>query len=309
MDEGETLGKFLRQKRESKKISLREVAKSTKVREHILQAIEEDQYHLLPPPTYVKGFLLSYAKYLGLNPKDVLLSYKKALKGEPFTTPPIQSSKPDQKISPPQPSKTEPKIPPPPFPESKQPSPLPPPEPKQETPPPRPLKPKQKISWNKKQTCVVGGAILASLIVFYLFFPYPTKVPIKPIPKKPVVQEKPSLVPPSPDMATTSSPPVASSTPETVTASVPEKKPISLQLKAIEETWVSLQVDDQSEKEITFKPGEGISLQASNRIRILNGNAGGLELIVDGKPLDKFGKSGEVVTLIFTSKGVEVKRR
>ena len=79
-------------------------------------------------------------------------------------------------------------------------------------------------------------------------------------------------------------------------------------MKAVEETWVSLQVEGQSEREMTFKPGEGISVQASNRIRMIIGNAGGLDLILNGKALDKFGKSGEVVTLIITSHGVEVKR-
>jgi hypothetical protein len=59
---------------------------------------------------------------------------------------------------------------------------------------------------------------------------------------------------------------------------------------------------------MTFKAGEGISVQASNRIRIIIGNAGGLDLILNGKPLDKFGKPGEVLTLLFTSQGVEVKR-
>ena len=94
----------------------------------------------------------------------------------------------------------------------------------------------------------------------------------------------------------------------TATTPVVEKKPFSLQIKAVEETWVSLQVDDESAKEMTFKPGEGISVQASNRIRIIIGNAGGLDLVLNGKPLEKFGKPGEVLTLLFTSQGVEVKR-
>ena len=297
MDEGETLGKYLKQQRESKKISLREVAKSTKVRETILKAIEEDQHHLLPPTTYVKGFLLSYAKYLHLNPNDVLLRYERALKGEPITLPPVPPPKPEQEV------------PPPPSPEPKvEVSPLPPPKTKQEIPLPRPRIPKQKILWNTKQMGVVGGVILVSLIIFYFFYPYPSKLPIAPVPEKPVIEEKPSLAPSPPATATPSVPPLTPSPPATATTSVPEKKPFSLQLKAVEETWVSAQVDDQPGKEMTFKPGEGISLQASNRIRILVGNAGGLELILDGKPLDKFGKSGEVVTLIMTPQGVEVKR-
>jgi cytoskeletal protein RodZ len=298
MDEGETLGKYLKRQRESKKISLREVAKSTKVREPILKAIEEDQHHLLPPTTYVKGFLLSYAKYLHLNPNDVLLRYERTLKGEPILSPPLSPSKP------------EPEVPPPPPPEPKvEVSPPPPPETKKEIPLPRRRTPKQKILWNSKQMGVVGGVILVSLIFFYFFYPYPSEPPIAPVPQKPVIEGKPSLAPSPPVTETPSIPTPPPSPPATLTTSVPEKKPFSLQLKAVEETWVSAQLDDQPEKEMTFKPGEGISLQASNRIRILVGNAGGLELILGEKPLDKFGKSGEVVTLIVTPQGVEVKRR
>jgi len=272
MDETETLGKYLKNQRESRRISLREVAKNTRVREHILKAIEEDQYHLLPPITYVKGFLFAYAKYLRLDPNEVLLRYERVLKGESVTPPPIEPRKPKEKI---------------PF-----------------TPSP---KPKQKILWNTKQTWVVGGVIMASLIVFYFFFPYSSKPPVEPVPEKPIIEEKHPIAPSPPVPVTTPVPPLTPSPPVTATTSVPEKKPFSLQLKAVEETWVSLQVDDQPEKEMTFKPGEGISVQASNRIRVILGNAGGLDLVFNGKPLEKFGKAGEVLTLIFTSQGVEVK--
>jgi cytoskeletal protein RodZ len=248
----------------------------------------------------VKGFLLAYAKYLRLDPNEVLLRYERVLKGEPVTPPPTEPPKPKEKIPP-----TEP------------------PKPKQEIPPTQPSKPKQKVLWNTKQTWVVGGVVVASLVVFYLFFPYPSKLPIKPIPEKPfpekpIIEEKLPITPSPPVVATTPVPgekpvveekqPLAPSLPVPATTSVPEKKTFSLQLKAVEETWVSLQVDDQSEKEMTFKAGEGISVQASNRIRIIIGNAGGLDLILNGKPLDKFGKPGEVLTLLFTSQGVEVKR-
>jgi cytoskeletal protein RodZ len=302
VDERETLGKYLKNQRESKKISLREVANNTRVREHLLKAIEEDQYHLLPPATYVKGFLLAYAKYLRLDPNEVLLRYERVLKGEPVTPPPTEPPKTKQKIPPTEPPKPKEKIPP-----------TEPPKPKEKIPPTQPSKPKQKVLWNTKQTWVVGGVVVASLIVFYLFFPYPSKLPMKPIPEKPVpekpiIKEKLSITPSPPVVATTPVPPPTPSSPISATTSVPEKKTFSLQLKAVEETWVSLRVDDQSEKEMTFKAGEGISVQASNRIRIIIGNAGGLDLILNGKPLDKFGKPGEVLTLLFTSQGVEVKR-
>ena len=282
MDERETLGKYLRDQRESKKISLREVSKNTRVREYILKAIEENQTDLLPAATYVKGFLLAYAKYLRLDPNDVLLRYERALKGEPAAPPFPQPVKTKQKASATPPSKS-----------------------------------KQKISWNTKQTWVVVGVIVASFVIFFFFSPYSSNPPMEPLPGKSVegkacrrsllllprrqlIYQKKSLLSKRKNLPCPS-PPVAATT------SVQEKKPFSVALKAIEETWVSLQVDDQPEKEMTFKPRDGISVQAANRIRMKLGNAGGVDLILNGKPLGKFGKSGEVVTLVLTPQGVEVK--
>jgi cytoskeleton protein RodZ len=76
----ESPGKFLKRERETRNISLEEISKFTKVKEHYLKAIEEDQYQLLPAVLYVKGFLSVYAKYLTLNPKDILLQYENYLK-------------------------------------------------------------------------------------------------------------------------------------------------------------------------------------------------------------------------------------
>ncbi len=282
MEEKETLGKYLKSQRESKKISLNEVAKNTRVREPILRALEEDQHHLLPPATYVKGFLLAYAKYLGLDLNDILLRYERALKGE--------------SIAPPS---------------------MPPPEPEQENLPPQTLRPKQKTRWNMKQIGVVAGVIVASLVVFHLFSPYPGKAPIETSLEKGA--EEKSSIPPSPPIAAPApapevEPPVQEKNPLTpsapVTAAPPvqEKKAVSLELKAVEETWLSLQADDQSVKEMIFKPGEGTTFQASGRILMRLGNAGGLDLTLNGKPLRKLGKSGEVLNLVVTPQGVEVKR-
>ena len=70
----------MKAERELRNLSLEEVAKFTKIRENFLRAIEEDRYELLPPAVYVKGFLTIYAKYLGLDPYDVVLRYQNYLK-------------------------------------------------------------------------------------------------------------------------------------------------------------------------------------------------------------------------------------
>ena len=290
MQERETLGSYLKNQRESKKISLREVAKNTRVREYILKAIEEDRRDLLPPPTYVKGFLLAYAKYLNLDRNEILLRYEGGLKGEPVKRE-VVKEEPAKR----EPAKGEPAPPPP-------------------TSSP---KPRHKTSWSAKQTWVVGGVLVATLIVFYFFSPYSLKPVIEPGPGKPILEEKSPVAssppitptPPAPEEKTAveEKKPLAPPAPVAATDFVPGKKPYSLQMKAVEETWVSLQVEGESEKEMTFKPGEGLSVLASNRIQMIVGNAGGLNLIWNGKALDKFGKSGEVVKLTITSQGVEVK--
>ncbi len=72
----ETAGKYLKAKRESRKISLRQVADATRIREAVLRAIEEDRYEDLPH-LYVKSFINAYAKHLGLDPTDVIMLHQK----------------------------------------------------------------------------------------------------------------------------------------------------------------------------------------------------------------------------------------
>ena len=72
-------GKYLKRERELRNLSIEEAAKLTKIRGHLLKAIEEDRYEILPPGLYLRGFLMAYARYLGLDPNDVVLRYKKYL--------------------------------------------------------------------------------------------------------------------------------------------------------------------------------------------------------------------------------------
>ncbi len=72
----ESPGKYLKAKRESQRISLRQVADVTRIREAVLSAIEEDRYEGLPH-VYVKSFLTAYAKCIGLDPTDVIMLHQK----------------------------------------------------------------------------------------------------------------------------------------------------------------------------------------------------------------------------------------
>jgi helix-turn-helix protein len=61
------IGSSLREARLRQGLDFPEVEQATKIRGKYLRALEDEQFHLLPAQTYVKGFLRSYAEYLGLD--------------------------------------------------------------------------------------------------------------------------------------------------------------------------------------------------------------------------------------------------
>jgi cytoskeleton protein RodZ len=68
-------GDWLRRQREMREISLRDIADRTKISLRYLQAMEDDRFDLLPAPIFAKGFLREYARYVGLNPDEVVNHY------------------------------------------------------------------------------------------------------------------------------------------------------------------------------------------------------------------------------------------
>ena len=68
-------GESLRKIREFLALSLDDVAKETRIGKNNLQVIEEENIQAFPAPIYLKGFLRSYAKSLGLDPYRVTSEY------------------------------------------------------------------------------------------------------------------------------------------------------------------------------------------------------------------------------------------
>ena len=61
------IGSSLREARLRQGVDLAEAEQATKIRAKYLRALEDERFELLPAQTYVKGFLRSYADYLGLD--------------------------------------------------------------------------------------------------------------------------------------------------------------------------------------------------------------------------------------------------
>jgi cytoskeletal protein RodZ len=70
-----TLGEFLQKTREEKGLNLAEVAYQTKIREHYLYALENNQVEKMPSKMQGKGYLRIYAQFLGLDEKMILTAW------------------------------------------------------------------------------------------------------------------------------------------------------------------------------------------------------------------------------------------
>lgn len=74
-----TLGEKLRQAREERGISISEVAEQTRISPHYLDSIENDDYRTLPGGIFNKGFVKSYAKYVGIDEQEALQDYSRLI--------------------------------------------------------------------------------------------------------------------------------------------------------------------------------------------------------------------------------------
>lgn len=91
-----TLGEKLRQAREERGISISEVAEQTRISRLYLESIENDDYKPLPGGIFNKGFVKSYAKFIGYDEQEALSDYAKiATANEIVTEHPMKVYRPE----------------------------------------------------------------------------------------------------------------------------------------------------------------------------------------------------------------------
>jgi len=78
----QSLGEKLRLAREERGISITEVAEATRISPHYLQAIEVDDYRTLPGGIFNKGFIKSFAKYVGVDEQEALADYARVVNAD-----------------------------------------------------------------------------------------------------------------------------------------------------------------------------------------------------------------------------------
>ena len=69
-----TIGAFLAAKRGERGLTLQQAASATHIRLEHLTALEADEPELIPAPVYARGYLRTYARYLGLDAESLVAS-------------------------------------------------------------------------------------------------------------------------------------------------------------------------------------------------------------------------------------------
>jgi cytoskeleton protein RodZ len=90
------------------------------------------------------------------------------------------------------------------------------------------------------------------------------------------------------------------------TAPAPAPEEVTVTVKATDTAWISLIAEGQDPVVARLQPGEEKTVAAKDVVRLRTGNAGGIEISLNGKPIGPIGRSGQVRTVVFTPEGFRI---
>lgn len=247
-----SLGERFRAAREQRGLTLSDVAEHLRIRSVYLAAIEEENWKAIGAPVYIRGFLRTYARYLGLDPEEAVSTFNGS-----------EGAATASAAAAPGPARTD------------------------YRPPSSSLAP---LIW-------VAGIIAVALIGFVIYlYVTPARVPQQLAATAGAQPTAPSLGSGSgtaiPATAMPSGLPSASPAPSTS----PQPKTLVIHLTA--PSWLRVSVDGNVSIEGTFPAGTTKTFHG-NLALVRVGNAGGVELTVNGKAVGKLGGAGDVVEKSF----------
>jgi cytoskeleton protein RodZ len=98
----------------------------------------------------------------------------------------------------------------------------------------------------------------------------------------------------------------AAVTPDTPKPDSPNRS-VQVVLKAREASWVQITADGKNAFTGILNPNDSRAIDADALIKVTAGNAGGVEISLNGKSLDPLGASGQVRTIRLTSEGPQLR--
>jgi cytoskeletal protein RodZ len=247
---------MLRQARLDRGASLADVEAETRIRRRYLEALEAEDYASLPATVYTRGFIRSYARYLGLDPELALDLYGPARGREerPSLRPATAQLTAARPVS-------------------------------------------------TRLFALAAVVVLVGLLLIYLWTQYTSFV-------ESISGQEPAAtrLAGTATIRVASSPsPVAAVTPTATAAplaAAPEASPtpergIVIEARVTERTWMEVWVDGTSQLQATMQAGAVRSFTAERSIRMRVGNAGGVQVTVNGQPAGPLGDKNQVKDLVW----------
>jgi cytoskeleton protein RodZ len=271
------IGETLERARKERGLTLDEVEHATKIRKRYLVGLEREDFGVLPDAVYARGFLKTYANYLGLDGEELARELKDRRK-----------PRRDRAIAYGAPNKSD-------F--------------------DQPLINPGELSASQRRKSISGSTILTLLVALLALAAvvgtlYYVGRGVQ------ISGEKPAPSQPSEEQAADGSKPEAGRAPEERVEQEPaggdsegagarDAEPDSLTVVVSVEgtpSWLSILADGNLRYEQIAQPGFSQTFEAQREITIRTGNAGAVGVQVNGQDLGKLGESGEVLTRNFTLK-------
>ena len=86
----------------------------------------------------------------------------------------------------------------------------------------------------------------------------------------------------------------------------PESALVRVGLSADEKTWISISSDGKNVFSNSLEPHETKVIEAAEKVRLFIGNAGGVEISLNGKPIGPIGPRGRVLVVELTQAGFHI---
>ncbi|PZR59110.1 MAG: hypothetical protein DLM50_01780 [Candidatus Meridianibacter frigidus] len=233
------LGERFRAAREARGLSLSEVAEQIRIRSVYLAEIEAENWAAIGAPVYVRGFLRTYGRFLGLDAEEAVAEFNGTAAGAPVSEMNDSAAREDAA---------------------------------------RPIL--SPLTW-------IAGVVAALLVAFviYNFFSL----------RQPSGAPAPSAL----ETALPSNSPIYNAKKSPQLVPTPVSAPQTLAVNVASGSWLRVTVDGNVSMEGTFPRGTRREFHGKTAL-VRVGNAGGVEITVDGKPIGKLGAIGDVVERRFT---------
>ena len=261
------VGYTLRQEREQQNLSIEDIEQGTSIRVLYIEAIEAGEYDKLPGTVYTKGFIKSYAKFLGMDVdavvKEFLADMAELNPPEPVATEETaaQTSENKNEVKPVQPEK-------------------------------KPLGHSIQIEGDFPPMKLIAAAVVLIVVlaggIWALMSGSDNEV--AKVEQPPTQQVEPAEQPPA-DNPT----PVANASP-----APPPSDSVAVQARFNDRCWVLVTVDGAVVQEGVIEGGQTLSWEGKDNISFRLGNAGAVEFFQNGQSLGVLGGVGDIADKTFT---------